>query len=125
MEELAAEGPLIVVVDDDRAIVNLLAESLADEGYRVATAGDRASALALIESARPALILMDLRLGPAAGVDLVAELRARLGALPPILVLSGASDLDVQGRALGAAAIFPKPFDLDTLLSEVARQMGR
>jgi DNA-binding response OmpR family regulator len=110
-------GRLILVVEDDDWIRSLLAELLADEGYRVLEAADGDAALRLAAEHVPDVIVLDLRLPGKSGLDVLAELRAaEATASTPVLVLSGEVD-ELTRRVLACKAqradgVMEKPLDL-------------
>jgi DNA-binding response OmpR family regulator len=110
----------ILVVDDDQAIVDVVIRALREAGYLCCAAYDGDSALLAIETARPALVLLDLHLPDLTGLDVVAQLRRHGLAHVPIVLMT--ADIASAGRL--PTAIFSeyllKPFELDTLLACVA-----
>ncbi len=114
-------GP-ILVVDDDRDMQATIAAILEDEGFDVRVAGDGLDALAALETARPALILLDLTMPRMDGYAFAAELRRRgqhLGI--PIVVLTADGRAGEKAARVGADGYVAKPFSLDGLLAAVAR----
>lgn len=114
----------VVVVEDDEAIREDLAELLADEGYAVIAARDGVDALERIAGADVGLFLLDLMMPRMDGW----ELRARLRADPahadvPVILISGAGDGPAAAASLGVAAYLKKPFDVDRLLALVAEHL--
>ena len=115
----------ILVIDDDAALRELLTEVLTDEGWTVTAAADGVAALALLESWRPDLIVLDHVMPRMDGPAFRSAQRARrdLAAIP-VLLLSAARDLRAEGDSLGVAAVMPKPFDLDALVATVDRLLA-
>ena len=112
--------PRVLVVDDDAAIRGFLLEVLTDEGYDPRVAGNGIEALDLLETWRPALILLDLRMPHLDGLGFRAAQLARPElAHVPVIVFSATRDLSAQMEALAPTAVLPKPFDLDALLTLV------
>lgn len=121
----------LLLVDNDRRIVELVAFFLEKRGHCVRRAESyRAARTALIERA-PELMLADLELGAERGDEEIPQL-AREGLLPPTLVVSGYLDLETE-RSLCAlprvVGTLRKPFDLSgleasigTALAEAARR---
>jgi CheY-like chemotaxis protein len=114
--------PVIVVVDNDEAFRDLLTDVLSDEGYRVITSTTATVALETIRQARPAVVILDLRMeAPDSGIQMIRAVRSNpLTATLPLLICSA----DVAGMALHAPFLqeqhvpaLNKPFDLDRLLS--------
>lgn len=119
----SAHTPLMLVVDDDALVRDMVAASLTRAGYRVIVATDGDKAIAALETATPALILTDLFMPNADGIELLCS--GRLGAArPPVIAMSGGyAGIDMLGaaKALGAAATIAKPF-LPRELVELVRQ---
>ena len=112
--------PLVLVVDDEDVIVDALADTLEDEGYRVQRARDGREALALIEQIAPDLVLSDVRMPYIDGLTLVHRLRERGLPIPVVLMSAHYAGIDLPD-----VAFVPKPFDLDQLLAVIARAAGR
>ena len=110
--------PMILVVDDDDDIRDTLAEALSLDGYRVTTAANGKVALEQARVTRPDLILLDLMMPVMSGW---AFMEARHGdsrlASVPVVVVTAAFDACAEG----ATVLLRKPFELDTLLTIVAR----
>jgi CheY-like chemotaxis protein len=115
--------PLVLVVDDDPDILEAICEILAMEGYRVAQARHGAEALARVAAERPDLILLDLMMPVMDGVAFAEALRTRHPGGIPTLVISADANPERAG-GLQARAFLAKPFDLETLLAQVAAATG-
>ena len=113
-ERTGATGQTVLVVEDDPAILDLLAEALTDEGYAVARAEDGVAALEAIQRQPPDLVVADVHLPRLDGGQLVRRLRE--SGISAIL-LSG----DPNWARTPGVAFVAKPFDLDHLLTVVAR----
>ena len=116
----AVAGKRVLVVDDDPDIRELLFTALEDDGFEVVPAGNGQEALAIIETFRPDVIVLDLMMPVMDGWQFAAELRKRDEEIP-IVLLSAARDLRTHAKALSAAEIIEKPFDLGELLPKIAR----
>lgn len=114
----------ILVVDDDPAIREIMALALGDEGYAVATAADGAKALRLVERGLPSAVLLDLSMPTLDGRGFLRGLVAR-GIILPVIIISAERDARRAAAELGAAAVLPKPFDLDEMLTTVDRVCHR
>jgi len=105
----------VVVLEDDRDVAALLVEILTSEGFDALRADAQTSAEQLAQH-QPRLLVLDVFLGPETAAEVLERLR-RLGlAQVPVLLLSGAPDLEWHAQALGAAATVSKPFDIDSLV---------
>jgi two-component system, NtrC family, nitrogen regulation response regulator GlnG len=116
----------ILVVDDDEAIRMVVEVALRREGHRVALAGSAAEMDALLISFAPDVLITDVRLPDADGLDLVPSVIARMPGLP-VIVISAQNTLSTAVRATekGAFEYFPKPFDLDDLIGAVREGLKR
>src|SRR5262245_37523155 len=70
-------GKSVLLVEDDRWLRYVMAELLADDGYRVREAATGTQALALVEEETPDAVVLDLNLPELSGLDVLHELRAR------------------------------------------------
>jgi two-component system response regulator MprA len=113
----------ILVVDDEAFIRMYLEEVLADEGHEVHSARDGAEALTLLqEGARPDLILLDLMMPRMSGWEFrnAQSTDPALAAIPVVL-LSGAGDVQAEARRMGVAGYVTKPFLPAHLLQAIER----
>ena len=110
----------ILVVDDDKAILKLVARVLRDEAYAVDTAstGEEARTLAMVNEYDG--IILDLQLGDRHGFEILQELR-RNGRHTPVLLYSGRADTEsiVRGLDAGADDYVVKPVSNEELRARV------
>ena len=116
-------GP-ILVVDDDRSIREIIAETLEFEGYIVEQASNGAEALKMIEEHLPSLVLLDMRMPVLDGWGVARALKTR-GVRVPIIVLTAAKDARSWAGEIGAAAYLDKPFEDTDLLAAVEQFSGK
>ncbi len=118
----ARPGGRVLVVDDDRELLETLGELLRDAGYHVATARGRRSGREEAERFRPQAALLDIRLGSDSGIDLLGDLRSAFPELQCI-VMTGFSSIDTAMEALhrGAYDYLQKPVERLHLLSVLDR----
>jgi len=113
----------ILVVDDDRPLMEVVEIALSGYGHHVRTATDGHAALESVERAWPDLLLLDLMLPECDGFEVASRVRARqpAGRRLPIILLTGLDARAYQGLALsyGVDDYLVKPFRLDELLSKV------
>jgi CheY-like chemotaxis protein len=121
----------VLVVEDDRATRELLTTVLSTDGFHAIAAEDGLEALHLLRTVRhrapdvPCLVLLDLAMPRLSGNEFRrAQLADPIVAAVPVAVMSGASDLEQRGRAMGAVATLTKPIDADLLLDIVRRYCG-
>jgi CheY-like chemotaxis protein len=110
--------PILVV--DDVSILSVVADMLRLEGYTVQTATNGAEALHVVERDLPALVLLDMRMPTLDGWGFAHALRERNLHIP-ILVMAAAQSAGRWAEEIGADGYLAKPFDMEDLLSAVAR----
>jgi signal transduction histidine kinase/ActR/RegA family two-component response regulator len=115
------DGPVVVVIDDDRSSLDLISAYLAGHAVRVVRAHDGREGLDTIRRLQPVAALLDIRLPGIDGWQVLEELRAdpELRDLPVIII----SILDEKSRGLaaGAADYLIKPVARDDLLDALRR----
>ena len=118
---MVAGAARIIVVEDNDIVRGFLAEILTREGYEVAEATGTDAALALLDDAAFSLVLTDVDMPGRSGLELLDEVR-RLGAAPPVLLISGLAvdPLREEALARGAAGLIAKPCTANELLEAVA-----
>ena len=117
---MGSAGP-ILVVDDDRAILEYIQLALEDAGYAVVVATDGAAALEAVGRHQPGLILLDLRMPGMNGWEFAEAYRRRQRQPAPILMMTAGHDAPAKASEVGAAEWLGKPFDVDQLLEAVGR----
>ena len=116
---------LILVVDDDVALRDLVADYLRVSGYEVEAAGDGAAMRAVLAKQAVDLVVLDLMLPGEDGLSLLRWLREHHG--PPVVIISARGDeVDrVVGLELGADDYLAKPFGPRELLARVRAVLRR
>lgn len=109
----------ILLIEDEDNIVNLVTALLETGGYQVISAGTCASGMMLYASHRPDLIILDLGLPDADGMELLKKIR--VDSITPVIVLSARSDERDKVDALdnGANDYVTKPFGSQELMARV------
>src|SRR5689334_16468460 len=114
------DSKMILVIDDSPANLKLIRVLLSGEGYQVLTAADAESALELLKTSSPQLILMDLQLPGMDGLTLARRLKSNPATQPiPIVAITAYAmkgDED-KARAAGCDGYITKPIDTRTLPS--------
>lgn len=119
----------VLIVDDDRKILDLLVELLQLEGYVVATAADGAEAIDLAVSFAPDVVVSDVVMPVVGGLELCRHLKEDpRTAFIPVLLISGripSDDAGIEGLHAGADDYLDLPFRNEELLVKVARLVER
>ena len=119
-------GKKILVVEDEKNIVDILAFNLKREGYEVVAAMDGAAGLALALAEDPDLILLDLMLPKLDGFEVCRRLREQGRTTPVIMLTAREEESDkVLGLELGADDYITKPFSMRELLARVKANIRR
>ena len=110
----------IMVVDDEPAIVELVAETLKDAGYTVCTASSIEEAEGVLQKEEVVLAVMDIYLPDGTGLDLARKIKA-VGAKIPVIIMTGTpkSDNVQQSVSIEVDAYLIKPVSADNLISLV------
>ncbi len=127
MTALADQAPAstgtrtILIVDDDRAVVDTFARMLTLEGFNVATAINSEKGLELAQSVRPDAIILDLRMPLVNGVHFLRHIRSKEYLMEvPVAIVTGdyflGESTAAELRALGASVRF-KPLWLEDLVA--------
>ena len=119
------ERPRILVVDDEAQITRVLRTSLSMHGYEVEVADDGAAGLDVFKAWKPDLVITDLVMPRATGIELCENIRGR--SQVPIIVLSVRGDDRNKVEALdkGADDYVTKPFSINELLARIRVSLRR
>jgi two-component system alkaline phosphatase synthesis response regulator PhoP len=118
----------ILVVDDDKKIVRLVRAYLEQAGFQVFTAYDGGTALHIIRSERPDLVVLDLMLPDQDGWEITRIVRAdpNLADMPIIMLTARIEDADkIVGLELGADDYITKPFNSREVVARVRAVLRR
>ena len=120
----------VLVVEDHADSAEMLSLILETEGYRVQTVATASAALDVLSGATASpigVVLLDLTLPDMNGDELIRRLKQAGRQIPPVLIMSAkpAGSLDEAARAIGAAGIIKKPFDIQVLLEIIRTQLNR
>jgi two-component system phosphate regulon response regulator OmpR len=119
------DAPHLLLVDDDRRILELLSRYLCDHGYRVTTANSASEARARLNGISFDLLVLDVMMPGESGLDLARSIRN--GSTVPILMLTARSDAEdrIAGLETGADDYVPKPFEPRELLLRIGNILKR
>ena len=116
--------PLLVLVEDDRAVLGALTFAFETEGYQVAAFRDPASALAASETARASCLVVDQHLPGMSGLEVVARLRAQGLTAPVLLITTHPTAQLLRDAAAARIEIVEKPLLGDVLAAKVRAHMS-
>lgn len=123
-----ADHKHILVVEDERDLVDLLVYNLQKSGYRTTVATNGRQALDLAVSTRPDLILLDLMLPELSGTEVAGRVRTNpaTSSIPIIMLTAKGGEVDqIVGLSVGADDYLPKPFSMKVLLARIEAVLRR
>jgi phosphate regulon transcriptional regulator PhoB len=112
----------VLIIEDDRDIVELVRYNLASEGFQVSAAADGSTGLSVLKKTPPDLLLLDLMLPKLSGLEICREVRKdeSLNRLPILMLTARGEEADrVVGLEMGADDYVTKPFSPRELLARV------
>jgi two-component system response regulator VicR len=116
----------ILIVDDEKAIVDILSFNLKKEGYDILAAYDGETALTLFDGLTPDLILLDVMLPKLSGFEVCTAIRKTDYRTPIIMLTAREEETDkVLGLELGADDYITKPFSIREVLARVKANIRR
>lgn len=120
--------PKILVIEDERALVEVLAYNLEREGFEVLVAHDGRDGLRVAQLKAPDLIVLDLMLPSMPGLEVCQALRgsAQTRDIPIVMVTARAEESDeLIGFATGADDYVTKPFSMKVLIQRIKKELRR
>ena len=116
----------VLIVEDEKSIVDILRFNLEKDDYAVETAYDGEAGLRLAVEKNPDLVLLDLMLPKMNGFDVCRRLREKGSNVPIIILTAREEEGDkVQGLELGADDYITKPFSMRELMARVKANIRR
>ncbi len=118
----------VLIIEDDRDIVELVRYNLANEGFQVSAAADGSAGLAAVKKSPPDVLLLDLMLPKLSGLEICKEIRrdAALNRLPILMLTARGDEADrVVGLEMGADDYVTKPFSPRELVARVKALLRR
>jgi hypothetical protein len=120
----AADGALVLVIDDDPNVLDLMKRMIARAGFRVATASNGEEGLRLARELKPAAITLDVLMPDVDGWTVLTALKADPSLCDiPVVVMTMLDNADM-GYALGASEFITKPIDREQLVAILERYRG-
>ena len=125
MEEVDNYKKTILIVDDEKMIINLLTHNLEKEGYNVIEAKDGLEAIDIAQEKKPDLILLDIMLPKLDGLSVCKRIKNMMN-VPILMVTAKDEELDkILGLELGADDYITKPFSVRELLARVKANLRK
>jgi CheY-like chemotaxis protein len=119
-EQTGEDAKDILIVEDEQALCDLLADVLEGEGHVARKASNGLEALNLISEHKPNLIFLDMMMPVMDGWQFLTELRANPGwANTPVVLMTAVYDMSTLERKTNARAILSKPFDIELIIEAV------
>lgn len=118
----------ILIVDDEKDIVDLVSYNLEREGFATVKAYDGETAIGKVRAEKPDLLILDLMLPGVGGLDVCKKIRANpeTSSLPIIMLTAKADEVDkIIGLELGADDYMTKPFSVKELVARVKTVLRR
>jgi phosphate regulon transcriptional regulator PhoB len=118
----------VLIIEDDRDIVELVRYNLTNEGFAVTAAHDGSTGLATLKKSPPDLLLLDLMLPKLSGLEICREVRRddSLNRLPVLMLTARGDEADrVVGLEMGADDYVTKPFSPRELVARVRALLRR
>lgn len=126
--DLMSDRKHILVVDDERDLVELLVLNLGKAGFDSSTASTGRQALQSISARRPDLVLLDVMLPELSGTEVASRIRTNpaTATLPIIMLTAKSQDVDqIVGLTVGADDYVPKPFSIKVLIARIEALLRR
>jgi two-component system alkaline phosphatase synthesis response regulator PhoP len=119
----------VLLVDDDPALLMVLARGFARAGYAIQTAENGRKALELLKSYRPELVVTDIVMPEMEGIGAIMAIR-QMADPPKIIAMSGTGPVGRRNylkwaKHLGADEVIAKPFCLDEMLELAGQLLAR
>lgn len=118
----------VEIIEDEEAVCFALEVILASKGITTTFAYTGSEGLELARKVRPALVLVDVRLPDMDGWEVCRQLKTGMGAHPPLVMFVTAATQEQDRRKaeeVGGDAFIAKPFEMDHLVAEIRRLLGR
>src|SRR5262245_61772063 len=118
----------ILIIEDERALVEVLTYNLKKEGFEVLSAGDGQEGIRRAQTALPSLIVLDLMLPVIEGLEVCRQLRSggRTRDIPILMLTARSEEVDeIVGFQMGADDYVTKPFKIKPLIQRIKALLRR
>jgi DNA-binding response OmpR family regulator len=120
MNEQAAGNRRLLIIEDDRELIDLLTMHLTTEGYQVSAAADGEAGLQAFRTGQWALVVLDWMLPTLSGIDVLREIRETDTRTPVLMLTARGEEADkVLGLELGCDDYLTKPFSIRELVARI------
>lgn len=113
----------ILLIDDDKGVVEVVKNLLVEKGFKVFTAFDGKEGIEMVASEQPDLILLDIRMPTMNGYEFIRSLRSQKVSegkpMLPVIMLTGIEEMREVFNLEGAQGYITKPVDSSTLIQKV------
>jgi DNA-binding response OmpR family regulator len=118
--------PLVLVVEDDDEVRRLIEVTMRMQEWDVVGARDGLEGLVKLEFRSPSVVILDVMMPNVSGDRMLSQMRSdeRLQSVPVVIVTGRADAHATFDGLVGAANVFPKPFNGDALVARVAELIG-
>ena len=124
-EELERNEKLILIVDEEPAIIDLLMYNLKNEGYKMISANDGITAVNMALEQKPDLVLLDIMLPKLDGLSVCKRIKSSMN-VPVIILTARDTEIDkILGLELGADDYVTKPFSVRELMARVKANLRK
>ena len=111
---------MILVIEDDRELIDLLTLHLSSEGYQISAAADGEAGLKAFQDGNFGLVILDWMLPSMSGIDVLREIRAQDARTPVLMLTARTEEADkVLGLELGCDDYLTKPFSIRELTARI------
>lgn len=125
MENINEDKKTVLIVDDEKPIVDILEYNLKKEGYNTLVANDGVSAVNIAIEKRPNIILLDIMLPKMDGLTVCKKVRTALN-IPIIMLTAKEEEIDkILGLELGADDYVTKPFSVRELIARIKANLRK
>ncbi|MEJ7727646.1 MAG: response regulator [Polyangiaceae bacterium] len=114
-----ARRPMVLLVDDEIAILQVVSDLLESAGYEVATASDGEAALRNLRAREPDAVVLDVMLPHKSGLDVVREMRSDPALARTPVVLMTAVPWSTDAEPAHGCVVVHKPFTVERLLGAI------
>jgi two-component system, NtrC family, response regulator GlrR len=115
---------MVLIVDDEPDLLDILEFDLVEAGYEVLRAQSGNEAFDIFTKNPIDVVLTDIRMDNGNGLDLLKNIKNHKPGHSVVILISGHSDLtDAAAKKLGAAKLFPKPYNINAVIETINHEL--